>query len=245
MNPSDDQPITALVAHLRNCQSVVVISGAGVSAESGIGTFRGLNGYWNKYRAEELASPQGFARDPALVWRWYDERRRQVLAAEPNPAHQAIVELEQHFKVTVITQNVDELHQRAGSHQVIPLHGSILRVRCTASGQEWPDQRLFEDFPVKCKCGALLRPGVLWFGENYDIEKVEAAAEAVENADGILVVGTSAMVWIVSGLLGYARGAKIAEFNLESTELSEAVNWSILGHAGETLPQVLVQLKTA
>ena len=235
--------LTQLAAELNQSQRLVVITGAGVSAESGIATFRGNGGFWDRHRAEDLASPAGFARDPELVWRWYDGRRRQVLAAEPNPAHLAIAELEQRFPDFLpITQNVDGLHQRAGSQQVVDLHGSILRLRCQRSGQEWDDQRVSETFPLHCQCGALLRPAVLWFGETYDPHKMQQAITAVRRAEQVLVVGTSGLVWIVDGLLEYAEQATISLFNLEPTAIRARVDYQILGPAGQQLPALLSHL---
>lgn len=234
-----------LATALSQSRKVVVITGAGVSAESGIATFRGNGGYWDRHKAEDLASPAGFARDPELVWRWYDARRRQVLAAEPNPAHAAIAELERLFPAfLLITQNVDGLHQRAGSRQVIDLHGSILRVRCQRSGREWEDRRLLDIFPLTCTCGALLRPAVLWFGETYDPDKMQQAIAAVRAAEHVLVIGTSGLVWIVDGLLAYAEQAMISQFNLEPTPLRAEVAVQVLGPAGESLPALLALLSS-
>lgn len=233
-----------LAEALSQSRRLVVITGAGVSAESGIATFRGQGGYWERYKAEDLASPAGFARDPELVWRWYDARRRQVLAAEPNPAHLAIAELETLFpEFLLITQNVDGLHQRAGSQQVLDLHGSILRLRCQRSGLEWTDTRLLETFPPYCQCGALLRPAVLWFGESYDPAKMQQAIAAVSAAEQVLVVGTSGRVWIVDGLLDYARQATISQFNLEPTPLLTDIAYQVNGPAGKSLPALLQCLK--
>ncbi len=232
--------LAKLAAELSQSRKLVVITGAGVSAESGIATFRGNGGYWDRHKAEDLASPAGFARDPELVWRWYDQRRRQVLAAEPNPAHLAIAELETCVpQFLLITQNVDGLHQRAGSQRVVDLHGSILRVRCQRSGQEWDDRRLAEQFPLICTCGALLRPAVLWFGETYDPIKMQQAITAVSEADQVMVVGTSGLVWIVDGLLDYARQATISQFNLEASPLQAEVTYQIIGQAGKSLPALL------
>ena len=229
---------------MASARSLVVITGAGVSAESGISTFRGAGGYWNRFRAEELASPQGFARDPELVWRWYDARRRQILAAEPNPGHAAIAALEGMFEdFLLITQNVDGLHRVAGSRQLLEIHGSIWRVRCTRSGEEWENRQVYQDFPPRCCCGALLRPAVLWFGENYDPQLFNRALAAASKAEFILVAGTSGRVWIVSGLIDAAPGAKVAEFNLEATETGQQADYLILGPSGQTLPRLVEQLK--
>ena len=236
--------LNLLAEKMTQNQSLVVITGAGISAESGIATFRGVEGYWSRFKPEELASAAGFQRDPELVWRWYDERRRQILSAAPNPGHYAIAELEKRFpQFTLITQNVDGLHQQAGSQNVIEIHGSIWRVRCLKTTREWDNTILYEDFPVYCKCGGLLRPAVLWFGESYHQGKVQRAIEAVSQADHVLIVGTSGMVWIVSGLMEYTRPAtQVIEFNLERTELSAEMDGHILGPAGETLPKLLAAI---
>ncbi len=242
--PPANSQLQALASDLARKQSLVVITGAGISAESGISTFRGIDGYWARFNPQELASPEGFARDPELVWRWYDERRRQILTAQPNPGHRAIAELEKHFpEFLLITQNVDGLHAQASSKKLIEIHGSIWRVRCMRSGQEWENREVYEQFPVKCRCGALLRPAVLWFGESYQPSLISRAQKAVNSAEAVLVIGTSGQVWIVSGLLAQARqNALTAEFNLEQTETSHSVNYLILGPSGQTLPQLLSEL---
>ena len=237
--------IEALARALAPLKSLVLITGAGVSAESGIATFRGSGGHWERYRAEDLASAAGFARDPELVWRWYDARRRQIAQATPNPGHQAMAALESLFNpFLLITQNVDGLHQAAGSRQVIEIHGSIWRVRCQRSGAEWQNQQLYEHFPVSCRCGALLRPAVLWFGESYDSHLIQRAQGAVAGADAVLVAGTSGQVWIVAGLLAQARSQALrAEFNLEATDTSATADHLILGPTGHTLPKLLERIQ--
>lgn len=232
--------LEALKQEIARAQNLVVITGAGISAESGISTFRGAGGYWNRFRADELASPEGFQRDPELVWRWYTERREALLKAEPNPGHDALVQLEQRVpNFTLITQNVDGLHQRAGSQNVVTLHGSIWELRCMRSGKAWDSDEIHTQFPVRCRCGALARPGVLWFGESYDAQTIQAASSALEAADVVLTIGTSGMVWIVAGLLQYAQSAHLAEFNLERTDLSAQMDTVISGPSGKTLPQLL------
>lgn len=236
--------IEALAAALAPLNSLVVITGAGVSAESGIATFRGKDGYWNRFRAEELASPAGFARDPALVWRWYDERRRALLSAVPNPGHHAIAALEQLFPAfSLITQNVDGLHQQAGSSNVLEIHGSIWVLRCTRTGQAWTSREAHDEFPLRCACGALLRPGVLWFGESYEPKLIHKAQSAVARAEAVLVVGTSGQVWIVAGLLNEAQGALVAEFNLEATETGQDADYLLLSPSGQTLPKLVEAIR--
>lgn len=236
--------IETLATQLADKRSLVVITGAGVSAESGIATFRGIDGYWARFNPQELASPEGFAKDPALVWRWYDERRRQILTARPNPGHAAIADLETLFPdFQLITQNVDGLHKQAGSDKLVEIHGSIWRVRCLRSGQEWENREVYTQFPVHCRCGAMLRPAVLWFGESYDPVLISHAQIAVRDAEAVLVAGTSGQVWIVSGLLAQARRALTAEFNLETTDTGRSADYLILGPGGETLPALVKRLR--
>lgn len=235
----------ALTDMLTTAQSVVVITGAGVSAESGISTFRGAGGYWEKYRAEDLASPTGFAKDPELVWRWYNQRREALLNSHPNPGHLALVELEQIFPdFLLVTQNVDGLHRLAGSQKMIEIHGNIWELRCTREGKIWKDQQIFTDLPVYCECGALARPNVLWFGEMYDPNLLRRAQKAAAQADLILVAGTSGMVWIVAGLLEAQRQGKVIEINLEPSDLTPEVDLLLQGPSGQILPQ-LVKLLNA
>lgn len=181
-------------------QRIVVFSGAGVSAESGLRTFRDSDGLWEEYRIEDVATPEAWRRDPALVLRFYDLRREQVIAAKPNPAHLAIAALEQHFDVQVITQNIDDLHERAGSTRVLHLHGEILLARSTADPAlitpvNGPSLRLGD----RCKLGSQLRPHIVWFGE--EVPLMEQAAELVAQADVLIVVGTSLQVYPAAGLV--------------------------------------------
>jgi NAD-dependent deacetylase len=229
-----------LAQALKTAQSVVVITGAGVSAESGISTFRGADGYWEKFRAEDLASPAGFTRDPELVWRWYNQRREAILAHKPNPGHQALVELEKCFsQFLLVTQNVDGYHAQAGSRQIVEIHGNIWELRCTRENKVWTDHQIFKELPVYCDCGVLARPNVLWFGEMYDPNRFQRAQAAAAQADLILVAGTSGRVWIVSGLLQAQKMGQVIEINLESTDLSDQADWLIQGPSGKVLPQLL------
>lgn len=226
---------------------VVVLTGAGISAESGVPTFRGQDGLWRRYRAEELATPQSFRINPTLVWEWYDWRRGLIAQCQPNPAHRTLVEMEawcQDF--TLITQNVDGLHQQAGSQKVLELHGNIWRVRCTAEGltrenREVPLSRI----PPTCECGALLRPDVVWFGESLDPTVLGAAYAAVERCDLMLVVGTSAVVHPAASLPSLARqsGAHLVEVNVQETPLSPYADEVILGPAASELPSLWARLR--
>lgn len=229
---------------LRSAKSLAVLTGAGISAESGIPTFRGAAGLWRNFRPEELATPEAFARNPILVWEWYEWRRELIAAAEPNPGHLALVELERRIpRFTLITQNVDGLHDRAGSRKILKLHGDIWTDRCTVCGSEvvrQPGEKASTQ-PPRCECGGIRRPGVVWFGEPLPADVWRKAEEAVQNADVMLVIGTSAVVYPAAGLapLAVSRGAKVVEVNLEKTPFSSMVDCSIQGKAGEILPKLL------
>ncbi len=227
-------------AELRPDLPVAVLTGAGISAASGIPTFRGsADSLWENYRPEELATPEAFARDPELVWRWYDWRRAMIAAAEPNAAHLALARLAERVALTLITQNVDGLHQRAGSRGVLEFHGSIWRLRCTACGRTQDDRRVPLPIPPLCEaCGGLLRPGVVWFGEGIDPAIMSGAAAAAQDCALFLVVGTSGAVHPAAGLAAVARdsGARVLEFNLELSAVSREVDLFVPGSAAETLP---------
>jgi NAD-dependent deacetylase len=222
---------------------VAVLTGAGVSAESGIPTFRGAGGFWKDYRPEDLATPEAFARDPRLVWEWYDWRRQLIAKAAPNPAHFALAHLETRKpRFTLITQNVDGLHDRAGSRRILKLHGDIWRMRCTVCGANWPDRRApLPKIPPHCQCGGLARPGVVWFGEALPDGMMQEAEHAARSAAVFLVIGTSAVVYPAAGLVPYARqsGAKVIEINPEATPFSGMVDCALQGPAGELLPELL------
>ncbi len=230
-------------ALLKNANSIAVLTGAGVSAESGIPTFRGKQGLWKQYRAEDLATPEAFARDPKLVWEWYDWRRGLIAEAKPNAGHYALAELERRApKFTLITQNVDDLHDAAGSRNVLKVHGSIWVTRCTGCGAEHVDRRpKLPEIPPKCACGAVLRPGVVWFGEALPSDVWSAAERAAQHADVFLVAGTSAVVYPAAGLASIARraGAKVVEINIEETPLSRTMDACLTGSSAELLPQLM------
>jgi NAD-dependent deacetylase len=196
----------------RKPDRVVVFTGAGVSAESGIPTFRGAGGLWRDFRAEDLATPHAFARDPELVWQWYEWRRGLVRAAQPNAAHLAIAKLP---RAVVVTQNVDGLHARAGSRDIVELHGNIFRVRCTRERKTMDAFDAFATTPPQCECGALLRPDVVWFGEPLPPDAWERATDVISEADLLLVVGTSRVVYPAAGLVDLCRGLVI-EINPEA-----------------------------
>lgn len=230
---------------IRKARRIAVMTGAGISAESGIPTFRdALTGLWARYDPEELATPEAFARHPKLVWDWYAERRRMVRGCEPNAGHRALAQLEDHCpEFALITQNVDGLHQRAGSRKVHELHGNILRVRCSREGThfaEWNEGA--GDGPPPCpNCGAMLRPDVVWFGEQLPEEVFAAAERASTSCEVFLVVGTSGVVYPAAGLASLAAesGATVMEINPEETPLSHLARISLRKPAGELLPLMI------
>jgi NAD-dependent deacetylase len=226
---------------------VAVLTGAGISAESGVPTFRGPDGLWRTFRAEDLATPQAFARDPALVWEWYRWRRRRMASAAPNPGHHALSRMEDRFAgFTVITQNVDGLHARAGTRSLIELHGNIWRDRCvrdpdhTFQRHPGAEEATGGDPVPLCHCGARLRPDIVWFGEDLDRERLDAAVDLASSADVLLVVGTSSIVYPAAALPSHAlrSGAAVIEVNLDRTPLSDAMDVVLRGPAGEVLPEL-------
>ncbi len=233
---------------LSRAARAVVFTGAGVSAESGLATFRGAGGLWEGHRVEEVATPEAFARDPLLVWRFYAMRREQAKKAEPNPAHKAIAQLERLFpSLVVVTQNVDGLHQRAGSQRVLELHGSLWRIRCASCGRELGDDRVpLPELPPRCDaCGGWQRPAVVWFGEPLPEAIFREAERACTEADVMLVVGTSGVVWPAAGLVEVAAacGAAIIEVNPEPSALAYLAAVQIPKKAGEALPALVERLE--
>jgi len=228
---------------LEHARSIAVLTGAGVSAESGVPTFRGPGGLWKQHRAESLATPEAFARDPKLVWEWYNWRRSVLADIKPNPGHRALAELEKRSPAfTLITQNVDGLHELAGSRNVLRLHGSIWTVRCLECERETVDRRAsLPEIPPKCECGGVLRPGVVWFGEALSAKIWQAAEAAARAADLFLVIGTSAVVYPAAGLAQIAKssGARVVEINIAETPLTGDIDQFLQGPSGELLPQLI------
>lgn len=234
---------------LSRARSIAILTGAGISAESGIPTFRdALTGLWERFKPEELATPEAFLANPKLVWEWYAWRREKVKEAKPNPGHAALAELERKCiardaNFTLVTQNVDGLHQAAGNRNVIELHGNIRRVKCFEQHhpvEKWPDNG---HIPPRCpRCGSMLRPDVVWFGESLPEDALEAAMGAARSCDVFLSIGTSTVVEPAASLPFLARQANaiVIEVNPEPTPLTHIAQISLRGAAGEILPQLLV-----
>jgi len=227
---------------LKEAKKIFVLTGAGISAESGIPTFRGKDGLWKNYSATELATPEAFNRNPELVWEWYRWRQDIISKASPNPAHYALVDLENHFEgFLLLTQNVDNLHQRAGSKNVLELHGNIFRTRCLKCGRiDNIENARFEKLPY-CKCGGLLRPDVVWFGEAIPQDVWQKSMRFLSSADVAIICGTSGVVWPAAAIPEIAGnyGVKTIEINLESTPVTPGVDISILSPAGKSLPEIV------
>jgi NAD-dependent deacetylase len=234
-----------LLQRVREAESVAALTGAGVSAASGIPTFRGADGYWRGRDPMTLASPQGFAADPTLVWEWYAMRREKVDLAEPNPAHTSIADLEARLgaeRFTLITQNVDGLHRRAGSRHILELHGNLTRAKCWSEcGRIWDWSLPLEELPPRCDCGDLSRPDVVWFGEMLDPGVISAAHRTAAQADVLLVVGTSAVVEPAASLPIATRseGGLLIEINPEETPLSAFVDWRLGGPADVLMAELV------
>lgn len=233
-----------LISKLRTAESVAVFTGAGISAESGVPTFRGNDGIWKKFKPEELANLDSFMRNPELVWEWYKQRKVIIASIQPNAGHVALAEMEQRFReFSVITQNIDNLHRRAGSKTVYELHGNIERNYCLGCGKQFPDAEVMAGANVpRChSCGGLIRPDVVWFGELLPTDQWDKSDEAARHSEIFLSIGTSGVVYPAASLPMIARraGAYVVEINLERTDLSDAADEVILGRSGEILPQLL------
>ena len=233
-----------LIQQLRTAQCVAVLCGAGISAESGVPTFRDAqSGLWARYAPEELATAQAFERNPALVWEWYEWRRSLISQAQPNPAHYALVEIEKHVPIfTLITQNVDGLHHQAGSKNILELHGNIWRNRCYRCNKpinipKAPDKDL-----IRCPtCGGDVRPGVVWFGEPIPVEELQLSWKAARNCQIFFSIGTSALVYPAAAMPEVAQkaGALLVEINLQETPLSANADFFLSGRAGKILPELV------
>jgi len=226
---------------LKDSRKIVFVTGAGISQESGIPTFRGKDGYWRKYDPMKLASIDAFYDDPKLVWEWYDDRRKNILDVKPNEGHFAISQMEEFKDVVVLTQNIDGLHQRSGSTNVLELHGSIIRIKCTVCDFLDNITENFESLPPKCKCGSMLRPDVVWFGEPLPQNIWQSAIKEVSVCDVMVIVGTSLVVSPANTLPVYAKqnGAILIEVNPEKTVMSNDMTLSIQATSVGVLPKML------
>ena len=252
---SDADPLTQSAESLAGAERVVALTGAGMSQESGVPTFRdALTGLWSRYDPKQLATPEAFARNPKLVFDWYFERWQRARAVSPHAGHDALVQLASRFEqFTVVTQNIDGLHQRAGSTDVIELHGSLEAFRCNDGGHPW-DPAQFGGLvgtdhstaaPTCDACGSVIRPGVVWFGESLPADAVRAAWASVEAADAVLVVGSSAIVYPAAELplVAERQGASVIEINPDRTPLSQTATVAWIARAGVALPALAKRLE--
>ncbi|QUC64620.1 NAD-dependent deacylase [Nitrosopumilus sp. K4] len=226
---------------IKDSKKIVFVTGAGISQESGIPTFRGKDGLWGKYDAMQLATINAFYDNPQLVWEWYNERRNNIFSAKPNLGHKAIAELEKYAEVTVLTQNIDGLHQRAGSSKVLELHGSIIKIKCTVCGFNEEILTEFEEVPPICKCGNILRPDVVWFGELLPQDVWQEAMIHSNQCDIMVIVGTSLVVSPANTLPIYAKqnNAFLIEVNPEETIMSADMDFSVRSSSAVSLPELV------
>jgi NAD-dependent deacetylase len=232
---------------LRNSQSICVLTGAGISAESGVPTFRGTDGLWTKLSPDELASFDGFMREPKKVWSWFQQQKEIMHSARPNESHYALATMETLVKdFTLVTQNIDNLHRRAGSKHVLELHGNIERSYCMKCGKYVSEVKITEEHPVPyCQCGGIIRPDVVWFGETLPEEEYSKAVTAASRCELFISVGTSAVVYPAAALplIAKQNGAYVVEVNIEYTELSSHADETLIGKASEVLPQLVELMK--
>ncbi len=227
-------------ARLASASRITVLTGAGISADSGVPTFRGADGLWRNFRAEDLATPEAFARDPRLVWEWYNWRRELIATKSPNPAHVALAELDRRTPdFWLITQNVDGLHRAAGAARLSEIHGNIWKVRCTACGRVAENREVpIPILPVCPVCGGLLRPHIVWFGESLAAEDVERSYAALASCEVLLIVGTSGLVYPAASFAPVAKqaGAFVIEVNLDPTPNTGLVDAALQGRAKDIVP---------
>lgn len=231
----------SITAKIQNVEKIAVVTGAGISQESGIPTFRGKDGLWKNYDVMKLATIDAFYEDPKLVWEWYNERRKNVFAAKPNQGHKAIAELEKYAQVTVLTQNIDGLHQKAGSKRVLELHGSIVKIKCSVCDFQSEIEEECDKIPPICECGNILRPNVVWFGESLPEDVWQKAIIHASQCDLMIIVGTSLVVSPANTLPVYAKqnDATLLEINPEITEMSPEMDLVIRNTGATTLPKLV------
>ena len=232
--------ILEVKARLKVARSVTVLTGAGISADSGVLTFRGADGLWRNFRAEDLATPEAFERDPRLVWEWYNWRRELIATRKPNPAHDAVAAMERRFsRFWLITQNVDGLHRDAGSTKLSEIHGNIWKVRCTACGLVEDNHQVPIPIPPSCTaCHKMVRPHIVWFGESLAAEDLAKSYEAIESCEVLLIIGTSGLVYPAASFAPVAKstGAFVVEINLDATPNSGVVDVALQGRARDVVP---------
>ena len=230
---------------VKKAKTCMVLTGAGVSAESGLQTFRGMQGLWDDFNPQELATPEAFACDPKKVWEWYQWRREKLPLVQPNPGHLAIAQMEKCFKdFLLVTQNIDGLHQRAGSVNIVELHGNLNRNKCSRCGILIDNPPDSDEIPPRCPCGGRIRPDVVWFGEMLPEALLKRAWQMAERADLFFSIGTSSLVQPAAslGLVAKNNGAVLIEVNLEKTELSGIFDHVFLGKAGQIMPSLLDEI---
>ena len=230
---------------IKSFRKIVFVTGAGISQESGIPTFRGKDGLWRNYDAMKLATIEAFYDNPKLIWEWYNERRMNIFQAQPNPGHEAIAELEKYAQVVVLTQNIDGLHQKSGSSRVLELHGSIVKIKCSVCDYKKEVLTEISELPPLCKCGNILRPDVVWFGESLPQDVWQDAINFANNCDLMIIAGTSLVVSPANTLPIYAKqnNATLVEINPEETEMSEEMDVTIRNTSAESMPKLVSLFK--
>ena len=231
--------------HIKNYKKIVFVTGAGISQESGIPTFRGNDGLWKNHDVMKLATIDAFYDNPKMVWEWYNERRKNIFQAQPNLGHKAIAEIEKYAQVTVLTQNIDGLHQKSGSSKVLELHGSIVKIKCSVCNYKEEILTEISNLPPLCKCENILRPDVVWFGEPLPQNVWQNAIDFASQCDLMIIVGTSLVVSPANTLPLYAKqnNATLIEINPENTEMSKEMNEIIRKTSTEALPKLVSLFK--
>ncbi len=230
---------------IKDVKKIAFVTGAGISQESGIPTFRGKGGLWRNHDAMKLATIDAFYENPKLVWEWYNERRENIFSVSPNQGHKAIADLEKYVKVVILTQNIDGLHQKAGSSEVLELHGSIVKIKCTVCDFKDEIMTKFSEIPPLCKCGNILRPDVVWFGESLPEEIWKHAIVQASQCDMMVIAGTSLVVSPANTLPIYAKqnNAYLIEINPEKTEMSSEMDLIINDTSANVLPKIVSMFK--